>query len=266
MSVSFSGLSKKAKRGSGILSTMPKRQLIFAPNAATRKVGDALGESSKQRELFGASPRQQGPCDPSRLRSPFQTPAKFLRYWPAFLPPSQATRLFEAASREVRWSQHRIRIFGREQDCPRLSAWYGDPGAAYAYSGIAMKPQPWTAALVVMRRHVEALLGQRFNGVLVNLYRDGRDSMGWHADDERELGNHPLVASLSLGGVRRFCLRERCPGDQADLGRVELELEHGSLLLLERGAQALYHHSLPKTRKTVGPRINLTFRQIAERA
>lgn len=170
----------------------------------------------------------------------------------------EADALFAALRHVIPWEVHRIRLFGRDVDSPRLSCWIGDPGTGYTYSGTHFEPNPWPVALRAIRARLADELRIDFNSVLVNLYRDGRDSMGWHSDDEPELGAQPVIASLSLGATRRFVLKHR--SDPAR--KFALELPHGSLLLMRGATQANYRHALPRTAKPVGPRINLTFRQI----
>ena len=177
---------------------------------------------------------------------------------PAWLPRVQADVLFADLLAAVPWAVHRIRLFGREVDSPRRSCWIGDPDAAYTYSGTRFEPRPWPDALLPVRERLARELGVDFNSVLANLYRDGRDSMGWHSDAEAELGPRPVIASLSLGVVRRFVLKSRT--DPA-LKRA-IELPHGSLLLMRGDTQRNYRHALPRTAKPVGARINLTFRRI----
>lgn len=170
----------------------------------------------------------------------------------------EADALFAALRHAIPWEVHRIRLFGRDVDSPRLSCWIGDPGTGYTYSGAHFEPNPWPVALRAIRARLAGELRVDFNSVLVNLYRDGRDSMGWHSDDEPELGAQPVIASLSLGATRRFVLKHRSDPAQ----KVALDLPHGSLLLMRGATQANYRHALPRTAKPVGPRINLTFRQI----
>jgi alkylated DNA repair dioxygenase AlkB len=141
---------------------------------------------------------------------------------------------------------------------PRLSAWYGDPGAIYSYSGLRLEPLPWTPVLLEIRQVVTDLAETPFNSVLLNLYRDGQDSMGWHSDAEPELGRNPVIASVSLGAVRRFVLRHKKRKEQ----HIALELESGSVLVMGGALQHYWRHALPKIRQAVGPRINLTFRLI----
>lgn len=181
---------------------------------------------------------------------------------PGWLPNTDADALLASLNDEVRWARHRLRIFGREIDAPRLSCWIGDPDAAYRYSGVRFMPHAWPAALVPVRQAVSETAGVAFNSVLANLYRDGRDAMGWHSDDEPELGPAPVIASLSLGATRRFVLKAKRPDADGQLARHVLELPHGSLLLMRGDTQARYRHALPRTAKLVGPRVNLTFRRI----
>ena len=170
----------------------------------------------------------------------------------------EADALFETLRAQVPWEVHRIRIFGREVDSPRLSCWIGDPDASYVYSRTRFEPRPWLPALLELRERLHADTGARFNSVLANLYRSGADAMGWHADDEPELGARPVIASLSLGASRRFLLRHRRERDR----RMALDLPHGSLLLMSGDTQANWQHALPRTARPAGPRINLTFRLI----
>jgi len=181
---------------------------------------------------------------------------------PGWLTAAEADALFSALANDVPWTRHRLRIFGREVDAPRLSCWIGDPGAAYRYSGTRFAPQPWPDALQPIRDRVSDLARVDFNSVLANLYRDGRDAMGWHSDDEPELGPQPVIASLSLGATRRFVLKARRPNGDGQLERRVIELPHGSLLLMRGDTQVRFRHALPRTARPVGPRINLTFRRI----
>lgn len=173
----------------------------------------------------------------------------------------RAAALFTALRDAIAWERHRLRLFGRWIDAPRLSCWIGDPGAAYTYSRVRFEPRPWPAVVRQLRTELHALTGIAFNSVLANRYRDGRDSMGWHADDERELGDAPVIASLSFGATRVFRLRSR--HDPAQPPR-SLDLGAGSLLLMSGPTQRNWQHALPKTSRDVGERINLTFRHIMD--
>lgn len=178
-------------------------------------------------------------------------------YRPGFVPSERADALVETLWSEVPWTQRKIIMFGRRVAQPRLVAWMSDPGVSYRYSGLTWAPTPWHGAVAELRGMLEAELGRRFNSVLLNAYRDGRDSMGWHADDEPELGAEPCIASVSLGATRRMLARPAAGGPS-----VPFDLEHGSLLVMDGRSQADYRHSVPKTKRPIGRRINLTFRRI----
>lgn len=177
------------------------------------------------------------------------------RHW---LAAADADALQRTLREEVPWEVHRIRMFGRQVDSPRLSCWMGDPAARYRYSGTDFVPAPWHPALVPMRERLAAFCSTSFNSVLLNRYRDGKDSMGWHSDDEPELGQAPTIASLSLGETRRFLLRRR---DDHHC-KVEYLLGHGDLLVMTGSTQRHCQHALPKMARAAGERINLTFRWI----
>ncbi len=167
--------------------------------------------------------------------------------------------LFEVLSQTLAWREESIQLFGKRMLQPRLLAWYGDPDAVYSYSGVRHEPLPWTAELRRLRDHVETLCGASFNSALANLYRDHRDSMGLHADDEPELGDRPIIASLSLGEERVFRFRHH---RRRDLKPVRLGLPAGSLLIMAGDTQKHWKHEVPKQSRPCGPRINLTFRHI----
>lgn len=186
-------------------------------------------------------------------------------YWPGFLDRSRADALFTALWDELAWSQREIVLFGRQVLQPRLVAWYGDPGAVYRYSGLSLEPLRWHPLLEELRDHLQTATAARFNSVLANAYRDGRDAMGWHSDDEKELGPEPLIASLSLGASRRFLMRPKKSSPGAAAVR-EWRLEHGSLLLMRGSSQRNSKHALPRTARPVGRRINLTYRWVAPQA
>lgn len=150
-------------------------------------------------------------------------------------------------------------MYGRELLSPRLTAWYGDPGGEYSYSGVSHTPLAWTAPLLRLKHQVELATEAKFNSALLNLYRDGNDSVAWHSDDERELGPRPQIASLSLGAQRTFSLKHKA---RRDLPRVDLELTHGSLLWMGGTCQQHWLHQIPKRKRVTEPRINVTFRWI----
>lgn len=187
-------------------------------------------------------------------------PGADLALWPHWLAREEADALLADLRATIPWEVHRIRIHGREVDSPRLSCWIGDHDATYVYSRTRFEPHPWTSALSSLRDRVAQACGVPFNSVLANLYRNGQDSMGWHSDNEPELGSQPVIASLSVGAVRRFRLKSRLGGTRREAHAIELE--HGSLLRMAGDTQRLYLHELPKTSAQAGPRINLTFRWI----
>jgi alkylated DNA repair dioxygenase AlkB len=175
-----------------------------------------------------------------------------------WIAPAQASHLATALRDEIVWETHCIQLFGRSHDAPRLSCWIGDPDAVYVYSRTRFVPRPWTPTLRMLRERLRQALGMDFNSVLANRYRNGRDSMGWHSDDEPELGPQPCIASLSLGAARRFRLRHR----RDRTLRHHLDLGPGSLLLMQGETQRFWQHALPRTARDCGERINLTFRRI----
>lgn len=161
---------------------------------------------------------------------------------------------------EVPWSQDSIKIFGRIVLQPRLTCWMGDPGAVYKYSGLLMEPKPWSPTVLTIKNQVESALDVAFNSALLNFYRDGSDSMGWHRDNEKELGPQPIIASASFGCERIFEFRRyRVKGE-----KVRLKLASGSLLVMTGKLQEFWEHSIPKAGKLTerGPRVNITFRNV----
>lgn len=177
-----------------------------------------------------------------------------------FFDAEESDRLFQALYETTPWRQDTATLFGKTHRLPRLTAWHGDAGKSYAYSGILMHPAPWTPTLLQIKARVAEVTAVPFNSVLLNLYRSGQDSMGWHSDAESSLGRNPAIASVSLGGTRRFGFRHR---RQKHL-RVNLELTHGSVLIMQGPTQHYWQHQVPKTAKQVDPRINLTFRVIVQ--
>lgn len=186
---------------------------------------------------------------------------------PEWLPRDEADALLADLLATIPWETHRIRMFGREVTSPRLSCWIGDDGAGYTYSRTRFEPHPWPTSLAALRPRIAQACSATFNSVLANLYRDGNDSMGWHSDDEPELGVRPVIASLSLGATRSFRLRRALPrGARATpVDTLTVPLTHGSLLCMAGDTQQGYRHEVPKTRNNTLPRINLTFRWITPR-
>ena len=176
-------------------------------------------------------------------------------YRPGFFNVTESERMFSSIKDETPWEERNIILFGKEVPQPRLACWYGD--MAYSYSGITLEPRPMTPTLLAIKQRCEEVTSTKFNSVLVNLYRDGQDSMGLHADDEPELGSEPTIASVSFGGERNFRLRHRQTRELQ-----QISLASGSLLVMSGLSQACWMHDVPKTKKFVEPRINLTFRYI----
>jgi alkylated DNA repair dioxygenase AlkB len=172
-------------------------------------------------------------------------------YYPGWV--ADADQLFATLRDEIAWEQHVVTLYGRTMPTPRLTAWMGN--GAYRYSGIVNEPGPWPRTLVELRERLRRELGVDVNSCLANLYRDGTDSMGYHSDDEPELGSRPTIASVSLGDRRRFVLRHRRTGE-----RWSWDLGQGDLLVMRDESQSDYAHAVPKTSRPVSPRLNLTFR------
>lgn len=181
---------------------------------------------------------------------------------PSVALPAPPGELLDELLGTIAWRHDRVKLFGREIPQPRLTAWHGDPGARYRYSGLALDPLPWTARLAELRELAEHLADARFDSCLLNLYRDGRDAIGWHADDEPELGPHPVVAALSLGAERVLAFR---PRDRADPARVRVPLPSGSLLVMRGDTQSRWLHGIARTARPCGPRVSLTFRRVVAR-
>jgi alkylated DNA repair dioxygenase AlkB len=179
-------------------------------------------------------------------------------FYPHFFSPASSDLYYETLQREIPWQQQPVKIFGKTVMQPRLTAWYGDPGISYSYSGITLQPRPWTDTLRMIKQEVEAIAGVVFTGALLNLYRDGKDSMGWHRDNEKELGINPVIGSVSFGATRRFQLRKY----EDKSGLLSLDLDHGSYLLMKGETQHYWEHRVAKTASPTGSRINITFRVI----
>jgi len=176
-----------------------------------------------------------------------------------FFDVGESAKFFDEMLRQTHWRQEQIKMYGKLVDIPRLTAWHGDPGKSYTYSGITMQPDPWTQSLLNIKQRVDRASGVRFNSVLLSLYRSGEDSLSWHQDDEPELGENPVIASVSFGDTRSFQFRHK---HRKELSTVSVSLTHGSLLIMKGSTQKFWVHQVPKTARPVAPRINLTFRVI----
>ncbi|MBV2130673.1 alpha-ketoglutarate-dependent dioxygenase AlkB family protein [Arsukibacterium indicum] len=188
----------------------------------------------------------------------FLLPDAAITMWPAWMPASDAALLQATLSASLNWRQEQIRIYGKTVKIPRRQVWMGEPHCSYRYSGVCFNPEPWHPALQRLAAEISAAVAFPFNCVLLNLYANGQDHMGWHADDEPELGDAPVIASLSLGASRRFDLQHRTNGHQ-----LQLQLENGSLMLMAGKCQQHWQHRLPKQSRVSAARLNLTFRYIA---
>lgn len=179
-------------------------------------------------------------------------------FYPELFSKKESDHYLNALLQEISWKQEPIVIFGKQVMQPRLTAWFGDEGKCYHYSGITMQPERWTKSLLKIKEQIEVIAGVTFNSALLNQYRDGKDSMGWHRDNEKELGHNPVIGSVSFGATRKFVLRHY----QDHSLKRSVELSHGSLLLMQGKTQHCWMHSIPKTTKQLGSRINITFRVI----
>lgn len=181
-------------------------------------------------------------------------------YYDNFLTHQQADSYYEQLKNRLAWRNDKIWLFGRWVAQPRLVAWHADKGLDYTYSGMTMEAQAWVAPLLTLKAQIEQKIGHSFNSVLANYYRNGQDSMGWHSDDEKELGKMPVMASLSLGVERRFRFKHK---KNKDL-RLAIQLKHGSLLIMQGKTQTYWQHTIPKSKPVTEGRINLTFRTIVQ--
>ncbi|MBD6616058.1 alpha-ketoglutarate-dependent dioxygenase AlkB [Komarekiella sp. 'clone 1'] len=175
-----------------------------------------------------------------------------------FFNQQDSDELFQTLLNEIKWRQDKMKMYGKEVNLPRKTAWYGDRNMSYKFSGIHLEPEPWTPTLLQVKEKVNEIAEVKFNSVLLNLYRDGNDGISWHTDAEPELGRNPIIGSVSFGGARRFMFKHK---HNRDL-KAEIELIHGSFLLMAGITQHFWQHQIPKTSKQVQPRINLTFRVI----
>jgi alkylated DNA repair dioxygenase AlkB len=219
----------------------------FAPGLLIIQTGFGANNLNTQ-DLFSSD-------QPRRITMPFAD----VSLWPALVTGSEQDDCLAELIEQTPWRQDSITLFGKTHLQPRLAAWYGDEGAAYTYSGLTLQPLPWTPLLLSLKQRVEDLCASRFNSVLLNYYRDHRDAMGMHADDEPELGRRPDIASLSLGEVRTLVFKHK---RDKSLNPVRVPLPPGSLLLMRGETQAHWKHGINRQARPCGPRVNLTFRRI----
>ena len=200
------------------------------------------------------------PKDTERLKiGPPEMPNGDLCLIREFFDLPRSDEFFQGLLALAQWRQDAIKRGRKESQLPRLTLWFGNSGKNYSYSGIRMKPLPWNTPLLTIKQAVDTEARVKFNSVLLNLYRNEHDSVTWHSDDEPELGKNPIIASVSLGATRRFVLKHK---REKRLPKIELELTHGSLLLMRGPTQHHWLHAIPKSKDAVGPRLNLTFRII----
>lgn len=188
----------------------------------------------------------------------FDLPNAEISYFPNFFDKATADGIYAELQKDILWQQDDIRVYGKIYPQPRLTALYGNEGLSYSYSNIKMQPHPWSLLLQKIKAKVEQVAKSNFSTVLLNYYRDGKDSNGWHADNEKELGLNPIIGSITFGAERVFQLKHNTQKEQ----KKSIVLEHGSLLLMKGTTQHFWKHQIPKTAKPIDSRINLTFRLI----
>lgn len=189
----------------------------------------------------------------------FNLPDAQICLYDQFFSKEESDRLYKSLAENINWQQDQIKFFGKIYNVPRLTALYGDTHKTYKYSGILMQPHPWNEDLSFIKERIEKEIESEFSTCLLNYYRTGSDSNGWHQDNEKELGRNPVIASVSFGETRPFQLKHI---ERNDLKRVDIPLSDGSMLLMKDSTQHFWKHRIPKTKKDIGPRINLTFRII----
>jgi alkylated DNA repair dioxygenase AlkB len=176
---------------------------------------------------------------------------------PNFFTKAESDLFLDTLRKGIIWKQESMNMYGKTINFPRLTAWYGNNDKPYSFSGITLQPLPWTKEILEIKNKIEQISNTVFNSVLLNLYRSGNDSISWHTDAEKELGINPVIASVNFGATRKFQLRHTKTKE-----KIEIELTHGSLLIMQGELQHYWQHQVPKTSKVVGERINLTFRVI----
>lgn len=178
-------------------------------------------------------------------------------YISSFYDKITADKYFSRLISDIKWKQESMNMYGKQIPFPRLTAWYGDNDKPYTFSGITLNPNLWSPGLAKIKADVEPIANVNFNSVLLNRYRNGNDSISWHTDAEKELGKNPVIASVNFGAERKFQLKHTETGE-----RIDILLKHGSLLIMKGELQHFWKHQIPKTKKVIGERVNLTFRVI----
>lgn len=178
-------------------------------------------------------------------------------FYPDFFTKSESDKYLLILKNNIRWKQESMNMYGKQIMFPRLTAWYGDNDKPYSFSGITLSPHSWTDELLDIKNKIEPITKTKFNSVLLNQYRNGNDSISWHTDAEKELGQNPIIGSVNFGATRKFQLRHMQTKE-----KIEIELTHGSLLIMQGESQHYWQHQVPKTTQKVNERINLTFRVI----
>ena len=208
-----------------------------------------------QFDLFGEPPTNSGKNKVHEGRNTIEN-GTFL-FYPHFFSKPESDQYFRELRQGINWKQETMNMYGKRINFPRLTAWYGDNDKPYSFSGITLSPEAWTDSLMEIKNKIEPKSDVIFNSVLLNLYRSGNDSISWHTDAEPELGRDPVIASVNFGETRNFQLRHIETKE-----KIEIELVHGSLLIMQGELQHFWQHQVPKTSRKVNERINLTFRVI----
>jgi alkylated DNA repair dioxygenase AlkB len=202
-----------------------------------------------QLDLFGTNKPKDG--------EPVVIPNGEYLYFPHFFDKGIADQYLQRFIDKIEWRQESMNMYGKQVLFPRLTSWYGDNDKPYSFSGITLNPHPWSEELLFIKSKIEPICETVFNSVLLNLYRDGNDSISWHTDAENELGRNPLIASVNFGAERKFQIKHNETGETHDIF-----LKHGSLLIMRGELQHFWKHQIPKQKTINKPRVNLTFRVI----
>ena len=209
----------------------------------------------EQRDLFGniisSNPNEKTKAGLTKINN-----GEYM-FYPNFFSKAESDLYLKSMKENIDWKQESMNMYGNQVNFPRLTAWYGDNDKPYSFSGITLEPKIWNEELLTIKEKIEQISIVKFNSVLLNQYRSGNDSISWHTDAEKELGENPVIASVNFGATRKFQLRHIHSNE-----KLEIELTHGSLLIMQGELQHYWQHQVPKTSKVVGERINLTYRLI----